>query len=302
MIFDEIKKYLEEHVVDCVLDTDTFNEIDDQFAIGYLLNNRDKLNVKALYAAPFLNHTLSSSAEEGMIKSYNEIHKLLDFMGYSELKDVVYKGSTNFMTDENTPIISDAAKHLAELAMNYTPENPLFVIAIGAITNVASAVLLEPSIADKVVLIWLGGTAYHVGSTVEFNMIQDIPAARVMFKNFKNIVMLPCEGVVSEFSTTIHEAAYWLKGKNSLCDYLCHILEEVTVKERATSRVIWDVCAVAWLLNKDNKFMLDEIVNLRLPGYNGRYEESSLDKKICYVKKIFRDELYSELFKKLLTN
>ena len=39
--------------VDVVLDTDAYTEIDDQYAIAYLLNSEDKLNVKAIYAAPF---------------------------------------------------------------------------------------------------------------------------------------------------------------------------------------------------------------------------------------------------------
>ena len=52
-----------------VIDTDAFNEIDDQFAISYLLANGDKLNTVALYAAPFLNSN-SVSPEDGMIKSY----------------------------------------------------------------------------------------------------------------------------------------------------------------------------------------------------------------------------------------
>ncbi len=42
-------------VVDVVLDTDAYNEIDDQFAIAYLLNSKEKLNTKAIYAAPFFN-------------------------------------------------------------------------------------------------------------------------------------------------------------------------------------------------------------------------------------------------------
>jgi len=35
--------------VDVVLDTDAYNEIDDQFAISYLLKSKEKLNTKAIY-------------------------------------------------------------------------------------------------------------------------------------------------------------------------------------------------------------------------------------------------------------
>ena len=45
--------------IDVVIDTDTFNEIDDQFALSYLIKSEDKLNLKAIYAAPFTNERSS---------------------------------------------------------------------------------------------------------------------------------------------------------------------------------------------------------------------------------------------------
>lgn len=42
--------------IDVVLDTDAYNEIDDQYAIAYLLRSKPKLHTRALYAAPFFNH------------------------------------------------------------------------------------------------------------------------------------------------------------------------------------------------------------------------------------------------------
>ena len=49
--------------VDVVLDTDTYNEIDDQFALSYLVKSDEKLNLKAIYAAPFFNHRSDSPAD-----------------------------------------------------------------------------------------------------------------------------------------------------------------------------------------------------------------------------------------------
>ena len=50
--------------VDVVLDTDAYNEIDDQFAIAYMLKSKEKLNTKAIYAAPFFNTNNGSSTKE----------------------------------------------------------------------------------------------------------------------------------------------------------------------------------------------------------------------------------------------
>ena len=73
--------------VDVVLDTDTYNEVDDQFALSYLLASQDQLRVKALYAAPFFNEN-STGPADGMEKSYQEILKLLGLAGCQELRDV----------------------------------------------------------------------------------------------------------------------------------------------------------------------------------------------------------------------
>ena len=123
------------HAVDVVLDTDAYNEIDDQFAIAYLLRSDDRLNIKGFCAAPFGHHNL----EDTMNRSYNEIRHVLTLAGREDLLDRVYKGSTNYLADEKTPVMSDAAQFMADLADRYSPEHPLYILAIGAIPNVASA-------------------------------------------------------------------------------------------------------------------------------------------------------------------
>lgn len=42
-------------IVDAVLDTDACNEIDDQFAIAYLLKNQDRIRIRGFCATPFFN-------------------------------------------------------------------------------------------------------------------------------------------------------------------------------------------------------------------------------------------------------
>ena len=135
--------------VDVLLDTDAYNEIDDQFAISYLLKSKEKLNTKAIYAAPFFNSN-SESPKDGMEKSYDEIFKLLSLL---DEKIDVFKGSEMYLENENTPVISPAAQDLAERVKNYSPENPLYVVSIGAITNIASEILLNPEVAKNSVVI-----------------------------------------------------------------------------------------------------------------------------------------------------
>jgi len=285
--------------VDMVLDTDTYNEIDDQFAVAYMMANSDKLNVKAIYIAPFLNER-SENPKDGMEKSYDELIKLLALMDKSDMAADVYKGSEQFLADEKTPVVSPAAAHLAELAMHYTPENPLYVVAIGAITNVASAILINPQIIENIVIVWLGGHAFHWKDTKEFNLIQDVAAARVIFGCGAPVVQLPCMGVVSAFTISESELRYWLKGKNKICDYLA----ENTIGEASSyasgkpwTRVIWDVTAVAWLL--DGEFFAECLEKSPIPEYDGFYAFDRDRHLIKYIYHVNRDLLVEDLFKKL---
>ena len=284
--------------IDVVLDTDAYNEIDDQFAIAYLLLAKEKLNTKAIYTAPFLNHK-STSAKDGMEKSYAEILKILSLM--NEEKDV-FKGSEKFLDDEKTPVISPAAEDLAKRAMEYSSENPLYVVAIGAITNVASALLINPQISENIVVVWLGGHALHFQHTKEFNMYQDVAAARVVMKSGAPLVQLPCMGVVSTFTVSKPELEYWLKGENKLSEYLAeNTIQEAQsyAKGTAWTRVIWDVTAVAWLLNDDDCFMNSRIIPTPLPTYDNLYSTDYNGFPMQYVYFIKRDNLATDLFNKL---
>lgn len=289
-------------IIDVVIDTDAYNEIDDQFAIAYLLKNSDRLNTVALYAAPFFN-SRSISAEDGMVKSFFELKKIVELSSRSDLVDKIFKGSTKYLPDENTPVISAAANDLASRALNYTPENPLYVVAIGAITNVASAVLINPEIADRIKLVWLGGHAIWYKDTDEFNMIQDVAAARVVMSKINDFVQLPCNGVVSQFTVSKQELEYFLVGKNPLANYLAvNAIEEAEsyAAGRDWTRVIWDVTAVAYLLNDGDRFMLSKNEPVYLPDYDGYYEKTPINKTMDCVYYIHRDSLMNDLFKSVL--
>lgn len=285
--------------IDVVLDTDTYNEIDDQFALSYMIRSDEKLEVQAIYAAPFANHH-SAGPADGMERSYQEILKVLTLLDAEELKKTTYRGSTDYLPNEEEPVVSDAAKDLAQRAMDYSSEKPLYVVSIGAITNIASAILINPEIVNRIVVVWLGGHALNWPDTKEFNMVQDIAAARIIFGCGVPLVQLPCMGVVSEFSTTGPELEHHLKGKNKLCDYLLeHTLEEVTLYDAGStwSRVIWDVTAVAWLLDGD--FMQDYLIHSPIPEYDGKYALDNTRHFIRYVYHVNRDRLFADLFEKL---
>jgi inosine-uridine nucleoside N-ribohydrolase len=229
-----------------VLDTDTYNEIDDQFALVYALCSPEKLFVEAIYAAPFTNDR-SSGPGDGMEKSYEEILRLLDRL-HTSAEGLAHRGSTHYLGSQ--PERSPAALDLVRRAMAAPDDDPLYVVAIGAITNVASAILIEPEIIRKIVVVWLGGHLHALPHTVEFNLKQDVPASRLIFDCGVPFVHVPCLGVASHLLTTKAELAETIAGRNPVCDFLYQRFCEYSADHFAFGKELWDVAPVAWLLDE----------------------------------------------------
>jgi hypothetical protein len=161
-----------------VLDTDTYNEIDDQFALVQMLLSPERFDVEAIYAAPFFN-ARADSPGHGMELSYQEILRLLERLNVAP-DGLVHRGVTDYVGPTKTAQPAPAVDDLVARARAGSPDNPLYVIAIGAISNIASALLRAPDIIDRIVVVWLGGHALEWPDTIEFNLKQDVGGAQVL--------------------------------------------------------------------------------------------------------------------------
>ena len=230
-----------------VLDTDTYNEIDDQFALTYALLSPEHMAVEAVYAAPFHNDR-SDSPGDGMEKSYEEILRLLSFLGLGS-DGFAFRGSTEYVGAARQPQDNAAVRDLIDRALASPADDPLYVVAIGAITNVASALLLAPEIVRNIVVVWLGGHALNWPHTREFNLKQDVPAAQIVLDSGVPFIIVPCYGVTSHLLTTLPELQRCIGGVSRVGDYLCQIFSEYRPDSFAASSVIWDISTIAWLID-----------------------------------------------------
>ncbi len=233
-----------------VLDTDTFNEVDDQFALAHLLLSPEQVQLEAVYAAPFHNDR-SSGPAEGMERSYEEIHRVLDMVKTAQ-RPPVYRGSTAWLLAADRPVESEMVADLISRAHATPAGERLMVVAIGAITNVASALLTDPGITEKIEVVWLGGHAPYWYSTNEFNLRQDLHAARVVLDSKAPLVLIPCLPVASHLLTTVAELEELLAPFSPLGRYLTDIVRQYNPKNLpAWSKEIWDISASAWAINPD---------------------------------------------------
>lgn len=278
-----------------VLDTDTYNEIDDQFAVVYSLLSPERLSVEAIYAAPFYNDR-SSGPADGMQKSYEEILRLLDRLGRSP-EGLVYKGATGYLDADLQPQSSDAARDLVARAMASSPDDPLYVVGIAAITNIASAILIEPRIIERMVVVWLGGHALYWPNTVEFNLKQDVLAARLVLDCGVPFVLIPCMGVTTHLLTTVSEMEQYVRGCGPIGDYLADIFAAYEIDHFGWSKVLWDIATIAYLI--DERWIPTELVHSPIVTDQVTWSFDNTRHLIRAASYIHRDPIYRDLFTKL---
>ncbi len=280
-----------------IIDTDAKNEVDDQFAVSWAIRSPERFIVDAVYAAPFSHDCFkklggasatidsvggvqyTNDPGDGMEASYQELLKLYGLLGVDS-EGHVFRGSRSYISDVGGPVESDAAKDLIHRAMS--SDETIYVAAIGAPTNIASALLMEPELVRKIVVVWLGAQPLYFKHGIEFNSMQDIKASQIMFDSGVPLVLVPCMNVASLLALTKPEIEQLLLGKTAISDYLSQIvldaygdastavwvnamlrhsyllmredrddsyLSQFSSKHYAPSRIIWDISTIAFLKN-----------------------------------------------------
>ncbi|GAA1656012.1 nucleoside hydrolase [Actinoplanes couchii] len=231
-----------------IVNTDAKNEADDQFAIVHALLS-PTLDVRGLVAAHFGDHR----SDHSMADSRTEIDLLLRLMDLTD-KVTVANGSAGPIADESTPQDSPGARLIIEESKLAGPDDQLHVAFLGPLTDMASAILLDPEIVDRnVVVIWIGGVGYGGIETypgVEFNLGNDIAAANVVFGSGITVWQVP-SSVYSQVSVGYAELEEKIGGTSALADYLIRQLVEWNAtyhSEPIESRSLGDSPAISLLL------------------------------------------------------
>jgi len=296
-ISEELRKRRLEHPakpVRIVLDTDAKNEIDDQFAITYALLSSSEIIVEAIHAAPFTKAGYPDPAS-GMEASYQEILTVLDKMG---LRDRIpsFRGSRAVLKNREAPVRSEAAENLIRLAMARR-EEPLYVVGIGAATNIASAILLNPEIMERILVVWLGSHPTYWDTPREFNLQNDPVAATVLFNSGVPLVHIPCKNVAEHLRTVLAEVEEYVRGRGAIGDYLADIFRD-WVRGKARSKSLWDMTTIAYLINPEwvpTKLSPTPKINPDMT-----WGETGPDRHLCRVAvDARRDPIFLDFFQKL---
>ncbi|MBV8553789.1 MAG: nucleoside hydrolase [Acidobacteriaceae bacterium] len=156
-----------------VLSTDVGNEIDDQWAITYLLLNPE-FDVQGIISAhaPSLPDP-SAHATYEILKNVVEVH--LGMVSHPPLLE----GSSLPLQDRKTPRPSAGLDFLLGVSKRFSKDHRLTVLTIGAATDVASAILEDPGIVDRINVVAMGFKSLAEGGN-EFNVENDPRAWQVI--------------------------------------------------------------------------------------------------------------------------
>lgn len=284
-----------ERIKKVIVDSDTYNEMDDQYAIAYALAS-DKMEVLSINAAPFHNDR-SESFADGMEKSYEEIHRVL---GVAHRTCPVYRGSQRRICDDGTldPVDSPAARNIIKEAL--AADEMLYLLCLGAITNVTSAILMEPAIKEKICVIWLGCHCLESDDLGEFNLIQDYKAGQMLINSGVNLVMLPAcgdEGHGTQMLITRRDGLMSIKGDSDACVFFRETLPEEfegEYYEDGWQRIIWDIAAPGAIAVPDAYEF--SIIPAPVVCDNHTYAFDSTRHKVIYMERLDAARVFADTY------
>lgn len=206
-----------------IIDTDAKNEADDQFAIVHALLS-PTLDVRGVIPAHFGTRRNTRS----MAESRDEVNLLLGLLGMGD-EITVADGAPAAIPDEATPADSPGARLILAESLLASDDDPLYVTFLGPLTDMASAILIDPEIVHRpVVVIWIGGVGYGGIESypgIEFNLSNDIPAANVVFESGIQLWQVP-SSVYSMVSVGYAELDEKIGDSGPLGEYLIRQLHE----------------------------------------------------------------------------
>lgn len=273
----------ESPIKNIIIDLDTGNEVDDVFALARILLD-SSINVTAINATHWqTSHWAIPNTMENSHRLNQELLAVLD------LKVKTNRGGPARMYDwGDRAQHSAAAYEIINQAQMVTDGQKVTVIALGALTNVASALFIDDRIAEKLELYWLGSTydfENGVFGLTDFNSVMDVAALQLLLHSKVQMHILPLnvarELKVSykDFSTTFGDIPLGKYLMDRWDDHLDPLRKE---------RILWDVALVEAFLSPE----WASSVSIKMSKDNG-------DRNIEFYDRI-NAELMTEMFKNVI--
>lgn len=232
-----------------VLSTDVGNEIDDQWAIVYLLTQPD-FEVRGLLSA----HA-PSLPDPSAHRSYRILQDIVEHRLGLNAHPPLLEGASEPLANGTTPRPSAAAQFLVETSQSFSAERRLNVVVIGAATDLASALLIDPTMADRIRVVAMAFKNLSPDGAHEYNEQNDPEAWRLLLASRVPVVVGTGDVCQRFLSLNYGDAEALLRGHGPVAawlwgeyqDWYYRNVKPLRVPDFSRSWVIWDVITLAYL-------------------------------------------------------
>lgn len=261
-----------------IIDSDVANEIDDQFAIAYAFSRQDFFEIMAVTIAPFsVSWQNTLSYKDSLIDSRNELYRLFRYLGvkHTQEKPLAFMGCEGFLSSGYNKT-NPAVERIIELAKK---NKSITIVCLGTLTNIAMALRVEPKIASKIKVVWLGTDNLVLDEFKDANYRKDVKAFSEVVQSDIDLTIFPSY-LARTFVTSTHEFSKNIKG-TQIAKYLYSLLTRfIFIKEGLGIKTIHDIGPVAYLLNNKDFIVKKIPASYIVKNKNIKIAE---DRKINYI-------------------
>lgn len=269
-----------------IIDTDAACEVDDQYALALALLSPERFEIEGIIGA----HFGDSGGPEGPEKSVREIRTVLQKSG-RKAPPPVKRGSDPFQYSK-VPPESEGVEFIIRRALAEDAKPPLWIVSLGACTDVAAAYLKEPRIRDRVVVFWHGRTQWP-RKAWNFNAYNDLKAVRILFSSDLPLVLFDTG---THLSCPMEESGRTLRPHGALGRYL-HDIRLRAKWYQSPTKGFFDLGDIAALVNPD--LSKQEVVEAPSVNWDMLYDHGRTHGKILRIHDIDRDGTFKLLSEKL---
>ena len=200
---------------------------------------------------------------------------------------------------------SEGARRIIEAAMA-DDDRLLHVVAIGAVTNIAAALLMEPEIINRMVVSWTSGfpTFVRFSNSPSMNLVQDQHAARLLFDSGVPLLYLPGYYIGEQLVMSLPESERWVDGRGEIGSYLHHLYTHNRLRAQrlvepfpGQSWVCWDFINFAWLI--DPTWVPTAFVPTPTLDQDLKWQHHPGRPLMSEATDVDRDAVYRDFFRKL---
>lgn len=218
-----------------IVDNDLSGDPDGLFQLAHLLMS-PSVEIRGIIGSHL---KVGDGFDPSKTQADNAAKKARELLQVMDIKRTipVFAGSNTAMINDSTPVKNEAVNFIIQEALRADTKLPLYIVCGAGLTEIASAVLTNPAITDKLTLIWIGGPEYSDlalpppgYSDPEYNLNIDMSAAKVIFNQSAIPLWQVPRNVYRQCLLPYSQLLVKVKPRGKTGNYLSSVLENLMTR------------------------------------------------------------------------